>query len=95
MVSIRETSRDARPRYVTIFRIQVPTLTRLIDSAYFYDNMSVYKDFGGTVLAKDEGMKLAKALGPKNKCLILQNHGSVLNFTSSLELLSKIAITVS
>ncbi|KAL2210711.1 putative aldolase [Sarocladium strictum] len=45
------------------------------DSAYFYDNLSVYRDPGGAVLAKDEGMKLAKALGPKNKCLILQNHG--------------------
>lgn len=42
---------------------------------YFYDDLSVYKGFGGTVLAKEEGMNLAKALGPKNKNIILQNHG--------------------
>lgn len=37
----------------------------------------MYQDFGGTVLAKEEGARLAKALGPKNKALILQNHGFV------------------
>lgn len=41
----------------------------------FHNDLSVYQDFGGTVLAKEEGMNLAKALGPTNKNIILQNHG--------------------
>ncbi|KAI6081278.1 putative aldolase [Hypoxylon rubiginosum] len=45
------------------------------DSCYFYDDLSVYEGFGGTVLAKEEGMNLARALGPKNRNIILQNHG--------------------
>ncbi|KAH7024764.1 class II aldolase/adducin N-terminal [Microdochium trichocladiopsis] len=45
------------------------------DMCYFYDDLSVYEGFGGTVLAKEEGMNLARALGPKNKNIILQNHG--------------------
>jgi hypothetical protein len=47
------------------------------DMSYFYDDLSIYHDFGGTVLAKEEGMNLARALGPKNKNIILQNHGYV------------------
>lgn len=49
----------------------------MVDSCYFYDDLSVYEGFGGTVLAKEEGVNLAKALGPKNKNIILQNHGYV------------------
>ncbi|CAG9948201.1 unnamed protein product [Clonostachys rosea f. rosea IK726] len=45
------------------------------DMCYFYNDLSVYEGFGGTVLAKEEGRNLANALGPKNKNLILQNHG--------------------
>ncbi|KAH8891130.1 arad-like aldolase/epimerase [Thozetella sp. PMI_491] len=45
------------------------------DSCYFFNNLSVYEGFGGVVLAKEEGVRLATALGPKNKALILQNHG--------------------
>ncbi|CAI6098987.1 unnamed protein product [Clonostachys chloroleuca] len=41
---------------------------------YFYNDLSVYEVFGGTVLAEEEGRDLANALGPKNKDLILQNH---------------------
>lgn len=46
-----------------------------LDSCYFYDDLSVYEGFGGAVVAKEEGMNLANALGPKNKNIILQNHG--------------------
>ncbi|KAF9734274.1 hypothetical protein PMIN06_003046 [Paraphaeosphaeria minitans] len=46
------------------------------DVTYFYgDAQAVYRDFGGVVLSPEEGEKLAAALGPKGKGLILQNHG--------------------
>jgi ribulose-5-phosphate 4-epimerase/fuculose-1-phosphate aldolase len=45
------------------------------DSCMFYDNQAVYKSFGGIVLAAEEGARIAAALGPKNRCGILQNHG--------------------
>ncbi|VUC35933.1 unnamed protein product [Clonostachys rosea] len=45
------------------------------DSCMFYDDLSVYANFGGVVFAKEEGYRIADALGPKNKNLILKNHG--------------------
>ncbi|GMK56268.1 hypothetical protein CspeluHIS016_0301080 [Cutaneotrichosporon spelunceum] len=45
------------------------------DSCLFYDNLSVYKSFGGIVLADEEGNNIARAIGPKNKAIVLQNHG--------------------
>ncbi|KAG6887623.1 hypothetical protein C0995_013953 [Termitomyces sp. Mi166 len=45
------------------------------DACVFYDNHSVYDNFGGVVLASEEGKNIARALGPKNKTCILQNHG--------------------
>ena len=45
------------------------------DSCMFYDNLAVYKSFGGIVLAAEEGARIAAAMGPKNRCAILQNHG--------------------
>jgi len=47
------------------------------DSCVFYENLSVYRNFGGIVLAAEEGKRIAEALGPKNKAVILQNHGSL------------------
>lgn len=41
----------------------------------FYDDLSVYPSFGGVVHATEEGKRIANALGPKNKNLIMQNHG--------------------
>lgn len=46
-----------------------------IDSCMFYDDLSVYANFGGVVFAREEGYRLADALGPKHKNMILQNHG--------------------
>ncbi|KAK4047477.1 hypothetical protein OIV83_005389 [Microbotryomycetes sp. JL201] len=57
----------------SVFGKPVEMLTQ--DACMFYDNLSVYNSFGGIVLAADEGANIAKALGPKNKCAILQNHG--------------------
>lgn len=46
------------------------------DVAYFYgDAQSVYTDFGGVVFTEEEGERLANALGPKGKGMILRNHG--------------------
>lgn len=41
----------------------------------FYDDLAVYSSFGGVVFAKEEGQKIAQAMGPKHKNIILQNHG--------------------
>ncbi|VUC29953.1 unnamed protein product [Clonostachys rosea] len=45
------------------------------DSCYFYNDLSIYEGFGGVVLAREEGERIAEALGPKNMSVILQNHG--------------------
>ena len=46
------------------------------DVCYFYgDAQAVYKEFGGVVLTEEEGKRLAAALGPRGKAMILRNHG--------------------
>ncbi|KAF1980286.1 arad-like aldolase/epimerase [Bimuria novae-zelandiae CBS 107.79] len=46
------------------------------DVTYFYgDAQAVYQEFGGVVMSEAESKKLAAALGPKGKGMILQNHG--------------------
>ncbi|KAG9251504.1 class II aldolase/adducin N-terminal [Emericellopsis atlantica] len=46
------------------------------DAAYLYgDAQAVYKDFGGVVLNEEEGRRVAAALGPRGKAMIMQNHG--------------------
>lgn len=45
------------------------------DACLFYDKHSVYAAYGGIVFGKEEGINIARALGPKNKGVILQNHG--------------------
>lgn len=45
------------------------------DSCMFYEDLSVYAGFGGVVLAPEEGVNIARALGPRKKNIILQNHG--------------------
>ncbi|EDU43011.1 Class II aldolase/adducin domain containing protein [Pyrenophora tritici-repentis] len=44
------------------------------DSVRFYKSHGVYNQFGGVVLASEEGERIAKALGD-GKAAILQNHG--------------------
>ena len=55
------------------------------DVTYFYgDAQAVYQDFGGVVLDEAEGKRLAAALGPKGKGMILRNHGLLVSeFQSS------------
>lgn len=46
------------------------------DICYLYgEAQSVYTEFGGVVFSEEEGERLAKALGPNGKGLILRNHG--------------------
>ena len=46
------------------------------DVTYFYgEAQAVYKEFGGVVFSEEEGQRLAAALGPKGKGMILRNHG--------------------
>lgn len=44
------------------------------DACTFYNDLALYDNFGGIVLAAEEGANVAKALGQK-KAVILQNHG--------------------
>lgn len=41
----------------------------------FYKDLAVYPSFGGVVFAAEEGQRIADALGPTKKNIILQNHG--------------------
>ncbi|KAL6358747.1 hypothetical protein LRP88_08939 [Fusarium phalaenopsidis] len=45
------------------------------DACIFWNNQSVYSNFGGVVFEDQEGARIAEALGPKNRAVILQNHG--------------------
>jgi ribulose-5-phosphate 4-epimerase/fuculose-1-phosphate aldolase len=58
------------------------TLGRLLDpitqdACVFYGSHSLYDDFNGVVLDEAEGKRVAAALGPTNKAVILQNHGFI------------------
>lgn len=44
------------------------------DALRFYKDHSVYDSFGGAVLDREEGRRIAKSLG-SGKAVILQNHG--------------------
>jgi ribulose-5-phosphate 4-epimerase/fuculose-1-phosphate aldolase len=54
------------------------------DACMFYRNLAVYENFGGVVLAEEEGVRLAAALGSDKQHLILQNHGWVVSLGSFL-----------
>lgn len=45
------------------------------DSLRFYKSHAVYDNFGGVVLDREEGKRIAKTLGNNNKAVILQDHG--------------------
>lgn len=47
------------------------------DALRFYNDLAVYRRYGGTVLTADEGDRIAAALGPTCRSLILQNHGMI------------------
>ncbi|ORZ09143.1 class II aldolase/adducin N-terminal [Absidia repens] len=77
---------DARPDVVcavhthsmygkTFSTLGRPLLPISQDACAFYDDHSVYDKFGGVVFDAEEGERLVSSLGPKNKAIILQNHG--------------------
>ncbi|CAK7213587.1 hypothetical protein SBRCBS47491_001856 [Sporothrix bragantina] len=45
------------------------------DALRFYKSHAVYDQFGGIVLDREEGKRIAAVLGETNKAVILQNHG--------------------
>lgn len=47
------------------------------DALRFYNDLAVYPRFGGTVLKAEEGDRIANALGPTMRNIILQNHGMI------------------
>ncbi len=77
--SMRE-EREADVYIVSIFAVEITTQ----DSCAFYNQCALYENFGGVVLADEEGNNIAKALGDKNRALVLQNHG-ILSAGTSIE----------
>ncbi|GAD98095.1 aldolase, putative [Paecilomyces variotii No. 5] len=47
------------------------------DALRFYNDLAVYPRYGGTVLTAEEGNRIAHALGPTCRSIILQNHGMI------------------
>lgn len=45
------------------------------DFCTFYESHVVYPNYGGVVLAAEEGRRIAECLGTKNKAALLANHG--------------------
>ncbi|KIX93913.1 uncharacterized protein Z520_10250 [Fonsecaea multimorphosa CBS 102226] len=45
------------------------------DACTFWNHQAIYTSFGGVVLQKEEGQRIAQALGDSNRVAILQNHG--------------------
>ncbi|KAI9667787.1 MAG: hypothetical protein M1821_000606 [Bathelium mastoideum] len=56
----------------SVFGRELDMMTQ--DSLRFYKSHAVYTQFGGVVLDREEGKRIAKALG-NGKAAILQNHG--------------------
>lgn len=56
----------------SVFGRELDMITQ--DSLRFYKSHAVYDNFGGVVLSREEGRRIAAALG-NGKAVILQNHG--------------------
>lgn len=52
------------------------------DSCLFYNNLAVYKNFGGIVLAQQEGENIAAALGKAKNCILQVGILSLLWYSS-------------
>jgi ribulose-5-phosphate 4-epimerase/fuculose-1-phosphate aldolase len=55
-----------------------------LEGSSFADTVRHYNDFGGVVLDEQEGKNICKALGPRGKAVVLQNHG-ILSVGSSVD----------
>jgi ribulose-5-phosphate 4-epimerase/fuculose-1-phosphate aldolase len=58
----------------SVFGRELDMMTQ--DSLRFYKSHAVYPNFGGVVLDREEGRKIAECLG-NGKAAILQNHGLI------------------
>ena len=58
----------------SVFGKELDMMTQ--DSLRFYKSHAVYDNFGGVVLDREEGKRIARALG-NGKAVILQNHGLI------------------
>ncbi len=58
----------------SVFGRELDMMTQ--DSTRFYKSHAVYDNFGGVVLDREEGKRIARALGD-GKAVILQNHGLI------------------
>jgi ribulose-5-phosphate 4-epimerase/fuculose-1-phosphate aldolase len=58
----------------SVFGRELDMMTQ--DSLRFYKSHAVYPNFGGVVLDREEGRKIAECLGD-GKAAILQNHGLI------------------
>lgn len=58
----------------SVFGRELDMMTQ--DSLRFYKSHAVYPNFGGVVLDREEGKKIAECLGD-GKAAILQNHGLI------------------
>ena len=56
----------------SVFGRELDMITQ--DSLRFYKDHAVYQTFGGVVLDREEGRRIAECLGD-GKAVILQNHG--------------------
>jgi ribulose-5-phosphate 4-epimerase/fuculose-1-phosphate aldolase len=56
----------------SVFGRELDMMTQ--DATRFYKSHAVYDNYGGVVLDREEGKRIAKALG-NGKAVILQNHG--------------------
>lgn len=63
----------AAGRAWSVFARPLDMLTQ--DVCNFHNAHAVYANYGGIVFATDEGERIAEALGPHNKGVILMNHG--------------------
>ncbi|KAH7344248.1 class II aldolase/adducin N-terminal [Pyrenochaeta sp. MPI-SDFR-AT-0127] len=65
------------------------------DACYFYgDAQAVYEEFGGVVLDEAEGKRLAAALGPRGKGMILRNHGLLSSWLTEINQQKTVGNTV-
>jgi len=66
----------------SVFGRKLDAITQ--DACAFYQDHSVYDDYGGVAVELDEGQRIATALD-KHKAVILKNHGLLTVGTQSLE----------
>lgn len=74
MVTRNLTDASTYGKAFSVFGRELDMMTQ--DSLRFYQSHAVYPNFGGVVLDREEGRKIAECLGD-GKAAILQNHGLI------------------